>query len=416
MRTLFLSLLCLFGALTILQAQDSSYGIAYQAVARDADGDPLADTELSVRVTLKDGATTVWQEEHASVLTNQFGNLALTIGSGVTSSGTSLSDVDWSAAGLHFEIEVDAGSGSYASFGDVAVQAVPVAMYALNGQEEEIAALWTAFEAHEGDFNSFVTATNQSLSDLESDLQAQMNAADANLQGQLDAATAAIADNATGISDLATLSASEDAALLGMIENAEGDISILQVAVDQNTADLGDIFANMTVNPDGSMTFNDITVEDITVNGNLDIPGVFSAATGLFNYLSAGNADFEEVLMESANVEDLVFVTGQAFGPDSELDIDGTLNVDGSATFNGSVSVPSPSAGSDAANKAYVDAADATLQNNIDAEAAARAAADNAIQADVDQNELDSDAADAAEEAARIAADNAIQADVDQNE
>ena len=144
MRTLFLSLLCLFGALTILQAQDSSYGIAYQAVARDADGDPLADTELAVRVTLKDGATTVWQEEHASVLTNQFGNLALTIGSGVTSAGTSLTDVDWSAAGLHFEIEVDAGTGTYASFGDVAVQAVPVAMYALNGQEEEIAALWTA--------------------------------------------------------------------------------------------------------------------------------------------------------------------------------------------------------------------------------------------------------------------------------
>ena len=39
MRTLFLSLLCLFGALTVLQAQAQDPGIAYQAVARDADGD-----------------------------------------------------------------------------------------------------------------------------------------------------------------------------------------------------------------------------------------------------------------------------------------------------------------------------------------------------------------------------------------
>ncbi len=52
MRTLFLSLLCLFGALTVLQAQDQSHGIAYQAVARDADGDPLSVAALDVRITL----------------------------------------------------------------------------------------------------------------------------------------------------------------------------------------------------------------------------------------------------------------------------------------------------------------------------------------------------------------------------
>ncbi|MGB0463184.1 MAG: hypothetical protein ACPGOX_09145, partial [Flavobacteriales bacterium] len=138
MRTLFLSLLCLFGALTVLQAQDP--GIAYQAVARDADGDPLADAELDVRVTLYGADDAIlWQESHASVLTNQFGNLALTIGDGAVTPGyDALSAIDWSAAGLHFGIEVDAGAG-YASFGSVDVEAVPIAMYALNGQEEEIA-------------------------------------------------------------------------------------------------------------------------------------------------------------------------------------------------------------------------------------------------------------------------------------
>jgi hypothetical protein len=60
------------------------------------------------------------------------------------------------------------------------------------------------------------------------------------------------------------------------------------------------------------------------------------------------------------------------------------------------------------------------LQNNINAEAAARIAADAAIQADVDQNEADSDAADTqlqanidAEAAARAAADNTLQGNID---
>ena len=401
MRTLFLSLLCLFGALTILQAQDSSYGVAYQAVARDADGDPLADTELAVRVTLKDGATTVWQEEHASVLTNQFGNLALTIGSGVTSAGTSLADVDWSAAGLHFEIEVDAGTGTYASFGDVAVQAVPVAMYALNGQEEEIAALWNALGEHEGDFNAFVTATNNTLSDL---------------QGQI-----------TGNAD-------QGAALLGMIQDAEGDISLLQIAVNQNTADLADIFANMTVNADGSMTFNDIDVQDLTVNGQLDIPGAFSAATGLFNYLSAGNADFEEALIQNLDAENLTFSSAHGVGPTSTLELDGSLTVDGASTFNGTVSVPTPTAASDAATKGYVDAGDAAeatarqnadtqLQSNIDAEATARQNADTQLQANIDAEATTRGNADTqlqsnidAEATARGNADANLQGQIDSND
>ena len=135
MRTLFLSLLCMYGALNALQAQGGNYGIAYQAVARDADGDPIAGSTIDVRVTLRNGAETVlWTETHNGVVTSEFGNIALTFGS-ITAG---LESVDWSAAGLHFHIEVNAGGG-YQSFGEVNVTAVPVAMYALNGQEDEIA-------------------------------------------------------------------------------------------------------------------------------------------------------------------------------------------------------------------------------------------------------------------------------------
>ena len=378
MRTLFLSLLCLFGALTVLQAQDP--GIAYQAVARDADGDPLADAELNVRVTLysADDAT-LWQESHASVLTNQFGNLALTIGDGAVSPGFSaLSAVDWSAAGLHFGIEVDAGAG-YASFGDVDVQAVPIAMYALNGQEEEIAALQSQLDMLDGDVSA--------------------------LAGDL--------------GDAVAEQASDYAFLLGLIEDNDGDIAVLQSNVSQNTADLGDLLSVINVDPNG------ITVEDLTVTGDLDITGVFSAATGIFNYLSSNNADFEDMIAEAAQVAELTFVSGRALGETSELDIDGLLNVDGNSTMGGNLDVDGiiTSEGSQLANLAYSDAGDAAVQADVDANEADSDSADAAIQADVDRNEADSDSADAAiqadvdgNEADSDSADAAIQADVDGNE
>jgi cytoskeletal protein CcmA (bactofilin family)/peptidoglycan hydrolase CwlO-like protein len=389
MRTLFLSLLCLFGALTVLQAQDSSYGIAYQAVARDADGDPLADVELGVRVTLRDAdGNSLWQEEHASVLTNSFGNIALTIGEGAGALGSgSLGDIDWSVAGLHFQIEVNAGAG-YASFGDVDVQAVPVALYAAGGWEGDVDALYAAIDEVDGDLTTFVGEANAALSTLQGD----------------------VAANATAISDEAQTRADEDAALLGLIQANDGEIAILQSSTASNTADLGDILTVFTFNGNTATIGEEGT---LVIDGTLDLSGgSFSAGTGLFNYLSASNADFEEMSAESGLFEDLRFFNGRGFGPDSHLDLDGTLNVDGDATFNGSVS------GTDGelASQNYVDGA-------VAAEAAARANADDAIQADVDQNEADSDAAEAqlqlnidAEAAARANADDAIQADVDQNE
>ena len=389
MRTLFLSLLCLFGALTVLQAQDP--GIAYQAVARDADGDPLADAELDVRVTLYGADDAIlWQESHASVLTNQFGNLALTIGDGAVTPGyDALSAIDWSAAGLHFGIEVDAGAG-YASFGSVDVEAVPVAMYALNGQEEEIAALQGALDALDGDVDTFVDglydaiAANAAADAAES---ADGDAADAALQAAIDANAAAdAAESAAGAdADAAEAAAraagddalqaaldanaaadaaesaagaAEDAMLLGLIQSNDGDIALLQTGVNDNTMDIADLMSVISIDATG------ITVEDLTITGDLDFPGVFSAATGLFNYLSANNADFEDMIAEAAQVEQLTFFEGRALGDASTLDIDGTLNVDGNTTMGGNLSVDGTisSQGSFLATEDYVDAGDAAVQ------------------------------------------------------
>ena len=370
MRTHFLSLLCLFGALTVLQVQDP--GIAYQAVARDADGDPLADAELNVRVTLYgDDGSTLWQESHASVLTNQFGNLALTIGDGAVTPGfNALSAVDWSAAGLHFGIEVDAGAG-YASFGDVDVQAVPIAMYALNGQEEEIAALQSQLDLLDGDVSA--------------------------LAGDLGEAV--------------VQQANDYSFLLGLIEDNDGDIAVLQSNVSSNTADLGDLLSVINIDPSG------ITVEDLTITGDLDLTGVFSAATGIFNYLSSNNADFEDMIAEAAQVSELTFVSGRALGETSELDIDGILNVDGNSTMGGNLDVDGTitSQGSLLATEAYVDGGDAANAAADAAQATADAAA-QAANADAIAANSAADAAQATADAAALAANasaDAAQADAD---
>ena len=115
-----------------LQAQQN-YGIAYQAVARDAGGDALENATLDVRFTLLDAASSsVWTETHSGVLTDEFGLINLTIGS--VAGAADLAAVDWSAGGYSFQVEVNSGGG-FASFGMMAVTAVPVAMFAASAPE-----------------------------------------------------------------------------------------------------------------------------------------------------------------------------------------------------------------------------------------------------------------------------------------
>ncbi|MGB0509911.1 MAG: hypothetical protein ACPGGB_03230, partial [Flavobacteriales bacterium] len=131
MRSLLLSAVLL---MTVFAAQaQQNYGIAYQAVARDAGGDALQNATLDVRFTLQDGsATAVWTETHAGYLTDEFGLINLTIGSVEGADG--LAAVDWSAGSYSFLVEVNSGDG-FDSFGTIAVTAVPVALFAANAPE-----------------------------------------------------------------------------------------------------------------------------------------------------------------------------------------------------------------------------------------------------------------------------------------
>ena len=168
-----------------------------------------------------------------------------------------------------------------------------------------------------------------------------------------------------------------------------------------------------------------VTASEVRVDGHLDVMGPAS-----MEYLDVGQANISDLNVIQANISDLDVgdrVTAFEVRVDGHLDVMGgatmeDLNVIGySANFENAqeVRVPTPDQPNEAANKAYVDSAIATVQSDVDqneldadaaiaAEAVARDSAITAaiaiVQSDVDQNELDADAAIAAEAVARDSA------------
>ncbi len=100
----------------------------YQAVLRDAQGDPLTNTSATVQFSLLEGSETgnsVYSESH-TVTTNSFGLINIAIGSG--SSTDTFENIDWSAGSFFIKTEVDLGSG-FQDFGTKQLLSVPFALY-----------------------------------------------------------------------------------------------------------------------------------------------------------------------------------------------------------------------------------------------------------------------------------------------
>ncbi len=106
--------------------------INYQGVARDASGNELANTNISLRLNILDGSAagaTIYQEEH-SVTTNEFGLFSLQIGTGTATIGT-FSSIDWGVNTRWLEVEMDPlGGTSYVNMGTSQLVSVPYALYA----------------------------------------------------------------------------------------------------------------------------------------------------------------------------------------------------------------------------------------------------------------------------------------------
>lgn len=109
-------------------------GINYQAVARDNAGDPLSNQIISVRfsvIATSTSGTVLYQEDHSTISTNQFGLFNLVIGQGSRTGGslTNFASIDWSLDSKFLRVEVDAGSG-FENLGTTQMLSVPYALYA----------------------------------------------------------------------------------------------------------------------------------------------------------------------------------------------------------------------------------------------------------------------------------------------
>jgi trimeric autotransporter adhesin len=108
-------------------------GFNYQAIASNASGNPIKDTEIQVKMSILSDTllpVTVWEEIHSSVRTDQRGVFSLVIGSGVrqtTSSAAAFAEIDWLASQLFIKTQIYYQS-DWKNMGSAKLWSVPYAM------------------------------------------------------------------------------------------------------------------------------------------------------------------------------------------------------------------------------------------------------------------------------------------------
>jgi hypothetical protein len=122
--TLFFSTLTIFGQVP--------QRIDFQAMARDGSGNPLTSQNISVRMSIMEGSTTVYSEVH-SLTTDDYGLFTLAIGEGTPISGD-FTTIDWSTGNQKVKVEIDPNGGnSFVYMGTSELASVPYALYSANG-------------------------------------------------------------------------------------------------------------------------------------------------------------------------------------------------------------------------------------------------------------------------------------------
>ena len=103
----------------------------YQAVVRDADGNPLKEQAVKLKINILKGAfdgNTPYSEEH-NVTSNALGLVNLKIGNGTALSGN-IDTIHWGETDYFLQIELDADGGGYHAMGTQQLVSVPYAKHA----------------------------------------------------------------------------------------------------------------------------------------------------------------------------------------------------------------------------------------------------------------------------------------------
>ena len=108
-------------------------GIPYQAVTRNAQGQPLASTNVKVRFSILDSivtGTAIYVETH-SLTTSSLGLFTSNVGTGTASSGI-FNNINWGQNFKFLKVEIDttASGNNYIVLGTQQMMSVPYALYA----------------------------------------------------------------------------------------------------------------------------------------------------------------------------------------------------------------------------------------------------------------------------------------------
>ncbi|MHC1703655.1 MAG: hypothetical protein AB9846_07075 [Tenuifilaceae bacterium] len=131
-RNLAMSLILAFVAIQAFS--QIPQGFSYQAVIRNATGQPLVSQSVKIQITLTDeaGSITHYQETH-TITTSPLGLVNLTVGGGTFVAGT-FSAIPWQSGAVYIKVEVDpTGGTSYTNLGATKLSSVPYALFAASG-------------------------------------------------------------------------------------------------------------------------------------------------------------------------------------------------------------------------------------------------------------------------------------------
>jgi hypothetical protein len=317
----FLTLLTSLLLAGTLMAQSVPQGMQYQAVARDAEGNILADQAIGIRINLlADGKkdASVYLEEHQT-RTNELGLFTLTIGAGEVIAGN-FTEVPWAEHEIWMSLSLDAsGDGRYKMLSKSRLLAVPYAFHA--GSAGTIAGT----QAQQGE------GQRTHNGGIQWHLLGNRNAnPDFFFLGTIDENDLVIKTNN---SERMRITADGEV-------NIDGDLSVGNNALIGN-----DLQVNNNANIDNNLKVGGITDldSDLNVNnmGATSLSGILTVdkATSLKDMLTVdGVADFNDAL----NVNN-----------GSSTYLSGRLTVDSSATFNARMTVDASLLGSQSDQTTY---------------------------------------------------------------
>jgi hypothetical protein len=130
MKLLFTTSLFLFFCYTGFGQAPQAFN--YQAIARDASGNILANKQVGLQLSILDGSAsgTVLYAETFTVTTNAFGLFTAAVGSGSAVSGT-FSGVDWTSGNKYLKTDMDpTGGTTYTISGASQLLSVPYSLFA----------------------------------------------------------------------------------------------------------------------------------------------------------------------------------------------------------------------------------------------------------------------------------------------